>query len=188
MTPRILSTLTIVKCSDGKYYQAVGDVFCPNIIETPLAGLVWGNDFEVVPEERNIKAANDPTEIIRIVCEYFRIDYEKLISKSRKSEVVIARQICMYYLKFKTKLSLKAIGEYFGGRDHTTAMWAIGAVVDLMDINDGMVSFVADLDKALKHMPNLNHRPVKGRTVRLNQTEKLKKVSEMYDKNLKIAK
>ena len=56
-----------------------------------------------------------------------------LLQKTRKREIVQARQITMYLAKAFTKNSLKTIGEHFGGRDHTTVIHSCQTVKDLMD-------------------------------------------------------
>lgn len=75
--------------------------------------------------------------IQKMVCEYFDVPYEKLLQKTRKREIVQARQITMYLAKSFTKNSLKTIGEHFGGRDHTTVIHSCQTVKDLMD-TDGL--------------------------------------------------
>ena len=51
-----------------------------------------------------------------------------LRAKTRKKEIVIARQIAMYLCKLFTDHSLKTIGLHFGGRDHSTVIHAINSV------------------------------------------------------------
>jgi chromosomal replication initiator protein len=75
--------------------------------------------------------------IQKMVCEYFDVAYDKLLQKTRKREIVQARQITMYLAKAFTKNSLKTIGEHFGGRDHTTVIHSCQTVKDLMD-TDGV--------------------------------------------------
>ncbi|MGN6267616.1 MAG: chromosomal replication initiator protein DnaA, partial [Ginsengibacter sp.] len=71
--------------------------------------------------------------IQKMVCDYFNVPYEKLLQKTRKREIVQARQITMFLAKAFTKNSLKTIGEHFGGRDHTTVIHSCQTVKDLMD-------------------------------------------------------
>lgn len=54
-------------------------------------------------------------------------------NKTRRREVVIARQIAMYLICKYTRLSLKSIGEMFGGRDHTTVIHSKNTVCDLLE-------------------------------------------------------
>lgn len=66
------------------------------------------------------------------VCDYFGIDTNKVREKTRKQEIVEARQIAMYLSKKFTKSSLKTIGLHFGGRDHSTVIHAISTVEERM--------------------------------------------------------
>jgi chromosomal replication initiator protein len=70
-------------------------------------------------------------EIQRIVCEYLNIPEELIRAKTRKQEIVNARQIAMYFCKELTNSSLKTIGLHFGGRDHSTVIHAYQTVEDL---------------------------------------------------------
>jgi len=72
--------------------------------------------------------------ITKIVCEHFEVDENKIREKTRKKEVVEARQMAMYLSKELTKSSLKTIGLHFGGRDHSTVLHAHKAVeTDLIE-------------------------------------------------------
>jgi chromosomal replication initiator protein len=66
------------------------------------------------------------------VADYFGLTVGDLKAKSRKRELVYARQVAMYVAKEKTTLSLKSIGYHFGDRDHTTVIHAIHAVSDML--------------------------------------------------------
>ena len=62
--------------------------------------------------------------IQRIVCDYFDIKEDLVRAKTRKKEIVSARQISMFLSKELTNFALKTIGLHFGGRDHTTVLHA----------------------------------------------------------------
>jgi chromosomal replication initiator protein len=96
-------------------------------IDLELAKKVLRNFIKTTTKEITIDT------IQKMVCEYFAVPYEKLLHKTRKREVVQARQITMYLAKAFTKNSLKTIGEHFGGRDHTTVIHSCQTVKDLMD-------------------------------------------------------
>lgn len=66
--------------------------------------------------------------ITKTVCDYFKIDENKIRDKTRKKEVVLARQIAMFLSKGLTKSSLKTIGLNFGGRDHSTVIHACTSI------------------------------------------------------------
>ena len=74
-------------------------------------------------------------EIQRIVCEYFDIAEDLVRAKTRKREVVQARQVAMYFAKQLTQHSLKTIGLHFGGRDHSTVIHANQSVENQIETN-----------------------------------------------------
>ena len=69
-------------------------------------------------------------QIQKAVCEFYDLPEDLLRAKTRKQEVVIARQVAMYLAKDLTNASLKTIGLHFGGRDHSTVIHAYQAVED----------------------------------------------------------
>ncbi|MCX6145370.1 MAG: chromosomal replication initiator protein DnaA [Ignavibacteriales bacterium] len=69
-------------------------------------------------------------QIQHIVCEFFDIPEDLLRAKTRKQEVVNARQIAMYLSKELTNSSLKTIGLHFGGRDHSTVIHSCQTIHD----------------------------------------------------------
>jgi len=88
--------------------------------------------------------------IQKTVSEYFKVDVDALKDKTRKKEIVIARQVAMYFSKEYTDHSLKAIGYHFGGRDHSTVIHAVQSVNDMMDTNNHFKSQIEALKKKLK--------------------------------------
>ena len=74
-------------------------------------------------------------EIQRIVCEYFDMPEDLVRAKTRKREVVQARQVAMYFAKQLTQHSLKTIGLHFGGRDHSTVIHANQSVENQIETN-----------------------------------------------------
>ena len=71
--------------------------------------------------------------IQKVVCDYFDLNIELLKSKTRKREVVQARQIAMFFSKKLTKSSLANIGAHCGGKDHATVLHACKTVNNLME-------------------------------------------------------
>jgi chromosomal replication initiator protein len=88
--------------------------------------------------------------IQKMVCEYFDVSYDKLLAKTRKREIVQARQITMFLAKAFTKNSLKTIGEHFGGRDHTTVIHSCQTVKDLMDTDAVFKESVLELQQKVQ--------------------------------------
>lgn len=66
--------------------------------------------------------------ITKIVCGYMGVAENKLREKTRKKEIVLARQLAMYLSKELTKNSLKTIGLHFGGRDHSTVIHSCNSI------------------------------------------------------------
>ncbi len=88
--------------------------------------------------------------IQKTVSEYFKIGFDDLKAKTRKKEIVIARQISMYFSKEYTNHSLKSIGYHFGGRDHSTVIHAVQCVNDMMDVDTHFKNSIENLRKKLK--------------------------------------
>jgi len=77
-----------------------------------------------------LKSPINIDQIQRTVCEFFDIPDDLLRAKTRKQEIVGARQVAMYLAKELTHSSLKTIGLHFGGRDHSTVIHAFQTVHD----------------------------------------------------------
>ncbi|MFC4871546.1 chromosomal replication initiator protein DnaA [Negadavirga shengliensis] len=90
-------------------------------------------------------------DFIQKTCsEYYGIKLEDLKAKTRKKEIVLARQVAMYFSKEFTNHSLKSIGYHFGGRDHSTVIHAVQAVNDLMETDNSFRNAVNEQKKQFK--------------------------------------
>jgi len=87
--------------------------------------------------------------IQKVVCDYFELTLELLKSKTRKREVVQARQIAMYFAKSMTKSSLATIGLHCGGKDHATVLHACRTVNNLMDTDKRFKNYIDELNKKI---------------------------------------
>ncbi len=72
-------------------------------------------------------------KIKQIVCRHEHINLAILDTKTRKREIVTARQIAMYFAKQYTTASLTTIGEQIGGKDHATVLHACKTIENLSD-------------------------------------------------------
>jgi len=112
-------------------------------------------DLELAKQTlKNIVHDNDTVVdvdfIQKTVSEYFGVKTEDLKAKTRKKEIVVARQVAMYFSKEYTNHSLKGIGYHFGGRDHSTVIHAVQTVNDLMETDARFKTSVTELKKKLK--------------------------------------
>lgn len=88
--------------------------------------------------------------IQKTVAEYYGIKLDDLKAKTRKKEIVTARQVAMYFCKEFTNHSLKSIGYHFGGRDHSTVIHAVQTVNDLMETDSSFRNAVLEQKKKFK--------------------------------------
>lgn len=105
---------------------------------------------DVIPEIKSMKN----TEIIEIqkaVCEYYNISLNNLLSKSRKAEYVLPRQIAMYLVREIKNESYPKIGQEFGNRDHSTVMHSIQKIENLRIIDNQVDEVIKTLMNRLDH-------------------------------------
>ena len=88
---------------------------------------------EILQEEQNL--TTNSKSIQKIVADHYGIKIEDMKSKRRPENIAFPRQIAMHLCRELTELSLNAIGEEFGGRDHGTVLHAHRLVKDRMEID-----------------------------------------------------
>ena len=88
--------------------------------------------------------------IQKTVCDYFEINIDLLNSKTRKREIVQARQLSMFFAKKLTKASLACIGLHCGNKDHATVLHACRTVNNLIETDRQFKGYVDDLEKRIK--------------------------------------
>jgi chromosomal replication initiator protein len=75
-------------------------------------------------------------QVIAAVAEYYHVDLADLTGRSRSKEIVLPRQMAMYLLREETGASLPQIGEFLGGRDHTTVIYAHEKIAEQIETDD----------------------------------------------------
>ena len=90
--------------------------------------------------------------IQRLVSRRFGIEEEALRAKTRRQEVVIARQVAMFLCKELTNHSLKSIGLHFGGRDHSTVIYAVQTIQEDMKRDPTIEKKIEELRRQLEMM------------------------------------
>jgi chromosomal replication initiator protein len=101
---------------------------------------------KIVGEEQNDVTID---KVQRVVCDYFNITRDELLSKTRKRQIVQARQIAMYMSRTLINCSLSTIGAEIGGKDHATVLHACSTVNDLMSTDKTFKQYVTDIEKLL---------------------------------------
>jgi chromosomal replication initiator protein len=113
-------------------------------IDVPMAKSVLADLIKDTRQQLTIES------IQRTVCDYFDLPVSLLGAKTRKREVVRARQVAMYLCKQYTQHSLKSIGLNFGGRDHSTVIHAQQSVENQMDTDSTFRRVVQDLQSQIE--------------------------------------
>ena len=88
-----------------------------------------GADVDMAVAQRlladSLQASKTPSALVREMCEKLGVSYDAVCGTGRSRSLVLARQIMMVVLKEATQLSLTEIGNFVGGRDHATVLYAI---------------------------------------------------------------
>ena len=96
---------------------------------------------------KNTKREVSIDYIQKVVSDYFEMDVATLQSKTRKSHIVQARQLAMFFAKKFTKASLASIGSQIGKRDHATVLHACKTVDNLAETDKQFRKYIDDLTK-----------------------------------------
>lgn len=89
----------------------------------------------IVNHQSSFRKFMSPKKIVKVVAEFYDLKESDLITQSRRRDMVKPRQIAMFLMRKELKISYPAIGEKFGGRDHTTAIHSCEKVEDSLKIN-----------------------------------------------------
>ena len=125
------------------------------IITSLLAqSILFKREIDIDLAQRIIKKSvrineNKPVTIdtiIEKVCEHFKFEQSVLHSKSRKREVVQARQVAMYLAKKHTENSASKIGHLIGNRDHATVLHACKNIKDQMAVDKEFSAEIAEIE------------------------------------------
>lgn len=89
-------------------------------------------------------------DIITTVCKHFGLENAAIHTKSRKREVVQARQIAMYLAKKHTDFSTAKIGTLIGNKDHATVLHACKTIKQLKEVDKSFRAEIEEIQTALK--------------------------------------
>jgi len=90
-------------------------------------------------------------DIVETVCKHYGLDTASIQTKSRKHEVVQARQIAMFLAKDNTDFSTARIGKLIGNRDHATVLHAFKTIKELEEVDKNFHEELEEIRIALKN-------------------------------------
>lgn len=119
------------------------------ISKRPLSASLAKEVLEDIFPETAKKPINI-NQIQNAVCSYFNVSKSDIVGNKRNASLVYARHIAMYLSRELTDESLPRIGESFGGRDHSTVLYAFDKVSNLMKEERQTLSHINNLSRTIK--------------------------------------
>ena len=128
------------------------------IISIMAHSTIYNRDIDLELAQRIVKKVthneNKPVtidDIIRVVCTHYGLEPNTIHTKSRKRDVVQARQVAMYLAKTYTDLSTAKIGNLIGNRDHATVLHACKTIKALKDVDKAFQTEMEEIQAELKN-------------------------------------
>ena len=127
------------------------------VISIMAHSTVYNKDIDLELAQRIVKKVthneNKPItidDIIQTVCSHYGLETSAIHTKSRKREVVQARQIAMYLAKTYTDLSASKIGHLIGNKDHATVLYACKNIKELREVEKAFQVEMNEIQASLK--------------------------------------
>ena len=92
-------------------------------------------------------------DIIQVVTGHYAVKLSDLQSKKRSNQIAFPRQVAMFIARRITRHSLEEIGGFFGGRDHSTVLYAVDKITKLIDKDPALKRLLADFLGELQGAP-----------------------------------
>jgi chromosomal replication initiator protein len=118
---------------------------------TPDLNLAKNVLKDIMPNDKDYKVSIQ--KIIKEASKYFSIPINTLISSKRSQLIAHARQIAMFLCRELTSDSLPTIGKAFGNRDHTTVIYAITKINELITKDKDVYKQVQEITTKVKSNP-----------------------------------
>ncbi len=100
---------------------------------------------------RGIMNTINEQRIIDVVADYYKLTPSQLTGRVRTGQIALARHIAMYLIRnIITDVSLKRIGDMFGGKDHTTVINGVQRVEKALKTDIGLKEAIDELTKRIK--------------------------------------
>ncbi len=114
-----------------------GSPLTPRLAEMALSDLL--------PQARTVTAER----VVDIVARSFNVTADHILGRDRSQNIALPRQVAMYLLREESNASLPQIGQALGGRDHTTVMYAIEKITDMLERDDRLRRQVVQIRQQL---------------------------------------
>jgi len=142
----IASNITSTRKLEGFLIRLMTEAQTRKIEITPeLARALLGQNEENNLPQKLVK----PKEVISAVVSYFDLRMADITGPKRDKEMVYARQITMYLLRSDLKVSLMDIGRFLGDRDHTTIMYGVEKITNLLPKSEDLRVDIMGIRKKL---------------------------------------
>lgn len=119
-------------------FQAFKELLKKDITES-----IFENILGRSQDERTAKAT--PRVILEEVGKRFSVDVKAILGTKRNKDIVLARQVAMLLCREELGLSYPALGRLFGGKDHSTVLYAVNKVKKIQEDNQDMKEIVNGL-------------------------------------------
>lgn len=103
--------------------------------------------------KRSVKVDNHPLtidEIVETVCRHYQVSPEEVSGKSRKRNLVVARQVSMFLAQKHTKMAASRIGKLIAGRDHSTVLHSCEKVEERMKVDKSFCEDITKIENSFK--------------------------------------
>ena len=128
------------------------------VVNSLLAySVVWNKNIDMSLAERVIKRAvkvdNHPLtidDILEKVCWHYGVSQQHVLSRSRKRDYVLVRQVSMYFAQKYTKMPASRIGQLIGGRDHSTVIHSCSAIEQRLKVDRAFGDELSSIENSFK--------------------------------------
>ncbi len=96
------------------------------------------------------KKSVSPKEVVRIIANYYNVEESTIYEKTRRKEIVYARQMIMFILREEFNISYPHIGQELGGKDHTTIIHSYNKIKNELKLNPTLVQEFEELRNMFK--------------------------------------
>lgn len=124
-------------------------IFASKLHEEPISLTLAAQALQESVGDQSTQEEVTPEVILRAASHYFSLKEGDITGKSKRQDLVRARQICIYLMCDMLSVPLISIGKVMGGRDHSTVIYARDKIAELIRLNDSVAKAVSDIKSAV---------------------------------------